>query len=149
MSMGLPTVLRAGFLLVVGAGVSLASIAEMKTDRPVPSAVKIERGRYLANNVAMCVVCHSPQEAIEEQSSLEHALFTGGTIGVEQPSWSETWSVSPPNLRILADTDPKRIYSVLTQGVRPDGTDPDNPMPPFRMTPADADAVVAYLRSLP
>jgi len=40
------------------------------------------------------------------------------------------------------------VISLLTTGqMRPDRPMPKGPMPPFRMQRADAEAVVAYLRS--
>jgi hypothetical protein len=40
------------------------------------------------------------------------------------------------------------VIRLLTTGIGRNGSPPDPPMPLFRMSTADAEAIVAYLRSL-
>jgi mono/diheme cytochrome c family protein len=43
----------------------------------------------------------------------------------------------------------EQFISFLQTGVRPDGSHPRPPMPPYRLNEEDARAVAAYIRSLP
>jgi mono/diheme cytochrome c family protein len=95
----------------------------------------------------MCVECHTPRD--EQGSLLEDQLFEGAPIPVQAPPWAESWAVKSANLIVLAESEPERVASVLQTGLRPDGTRPMRPMPPFRLSADDTKAIVAYLRSLP
>jgi len=53
-----------------------------------------------------------------------------------------------PALAGLLGLTAKDVRSLLQTGKRVDGSSPNPPMPPFRLTPEDAAAVVAYLESL-
>jgi mono/diheme cytochrome c family protein len=110
-----------------------------------PDAV-VERGRYLTHHVSMCVECHTPRD--DAGRLLDSKLFEGAPIPVAGPEWSEPWAVASANIVVLAQSEPQRILSVLETGTRPDGTSPRRPMPPFRLRPADAEAIVVYLQSL-
>src|SRR5262250_32718 len=48
-------------VLTAAVGLSAAGFASRSVG-PEPSSPLIERGRYLANDVAMCVQCHSPRD---------------------------------------------------------------------------------------
>ncbi len=108
----------------------------------------VERGRYLVHDVAMCVQCHSPRN--ENGQIIERQILRGGTVPVDGPSWAAdaNWAYLAPDLRALARARSDYLTTVLITGKRPDGTRPKSPMPPFRLTRQDAEAIVEYLRSL-
>jgi mono/diheme cytochrome c family protein len=66
---------------------------------------------------------------------------------VRGPSWSTSWAYSAPALAGLPGFTDEQIIQLLTRGRAGDRPVPMAPMPPFRMTPQDAAAVVAYLRT--
>lgn len=108
---------------------------------------QIERGRYLANDVAKCVECHSPRNA---SGAIERSqLFRGAPIPVSAPPFiaSGQWALWAP--QISGGAVDHIIVSVLTTGRRETGEVPRRPMPTFKMSPDDAEAIAAYLRSLP
>ena len=114
-------------------------------------ADSVSRGRYLVNS-AGCADCHTPRK--EDGSPIEELMFAGG----------ERWDLGPYGTVVTSNitsdketglggwTD-QEIRTVLTTGVRRDGSR----MLPFPMpwtayknwSPADLDAIVAYLRTLP
>lgn len=106
----------------------------------------VERGRYLVNDVAMCVQCHSART--ESGDIAPSKLMRGAPLPVEGPDWSEAWAYIAPDVVTLARGRPDYVIGVLTTGKRPDGTEPQRPMPPFRLSDEDAEAVVAYLKTL-
>ena len=108
----------------------------------------VERGRYLATQVAMCVQCHSPRN---ERGNLIHSrLFHGARIPVASPWPKSEWVfVAPRLIGLPATLGRERLVTLLMTGSRPDGRSPQPPMPPFRLTHDDAMAIVDYLASLP
>lgn len=129
--------------------VSLAAVlGSSRAAGPAPAedADAVRRGEYLALHVAQCVQCHTPRD---ETGSLDRTrLFRGAAVPVEGPDFVERWATHAPSLAGPSEREAEILLSVLTRGHRPDGEVPRPPMPPFRMERADAQAIVAYLRSL-
>jgi mono/diheme cytochrome c family protein len=108
---------------------------------------RIARGRYLAHDVAMCVQCHTPRTNRGELD--ETRLFEGAPVLVEPPHFPNfPWAVIAPAIAGLPGFTDEDEIALLTTGRRPSGRPPQPPMPPFRFSRQDAEAIVAYLRSL-
>jgi hypothetical protein len=128
-------------------------------DIPVPSLVlptspeEIERGRYLAHHVAVCMDCHSQRD---------WSQFAGpiipGTLGRGGERFDE--STGLPGVVIsrnitpaaLGDWSDGEIYRAITGGLRRDGSAlfPLMPYDAYRfMAQEDLLAIIAYLRTLP
>lgn len=126
-------------------------------DRQQPSAqadrsaqrteTPIERGKYLVHHVAMCVQCHTPRD---EQGNLKKvSLLQGSAIPVASPFSEQHWAFKAPQLAGLpAGFQEEDLVRLLRTGKGPRGNSPKPPMPPFRMTKQDAQAVAAYLKSI-
>jgi mono/diheme cytochrome c family protein len=110
-------------------------------------ADQVARGRYLVHHVAMCVQCHTPRDANGELDQTR--LLKGAPIPVASPFPTQRWAFSAPAIAGLPGFSDEDEISLLTTGRRPGSAAPKPPMPPFRLTREDAEAVVAYLRSLP
>jgi mono/diheme cytochrome c family protein len=108
-------------------------------------AALVARGEYLANSVAMCVQCHSPRD--QQHQILEDQKFRGAAIPVRSPFENEEWAYRAPNIGGLPGFTDGQVESLLTTGAMPGRVAPKRPMPPFRMSPEDAEAIVAYLRT--
>lgn len=131
--------------LTAAIGLSAAGFAS-RSAGPEPSSALVERGRYLVNDVAMCVQCHSPRD--ENGVLIEGQHLTGAPMPVRSPFTGQTWATRVPPIRGLNFLDESQAVNLLTKGIAHTGNPPDPPMPPFRMTPDDARAVYAYLKSL-
>jgi hypothetical protein len=70
-------------------------------------------------------------------------LFFGPLVPI--PNWADR-SV---NIAGLPGWDDKKAVGLLMTGLAPNGQPPRPPMPQYRMNKQDAEAVVAYLKSLP
>ncbi|MDF1790966.1 MAG: c-type cytochrome [Thalassobaculaceae bacterium] len=137
--------MRNSVVAALAAGFCLASISA--TSPASDSAV--ERGAYLMNAVAACGNCHTPfgPQGPDMSKALSGRL-------VED---TELWTVYAPNLTPDVETglggwSDAEIIRATREGVRPDGTVIGPPMPIglYRgMSDADAEALVAYLRSVP
>ena len=107
----------------------------------------VERGRYLVNDVAQCVQCHSPRTS--SGTIARDELMRGASIEADAPSWiGDMWASYAPNAITFARGRGDYVVTLLTTGKRPDGTVPKSPMPQYGLTVEDAEAVVAYLRTL-
>ena len=107
----------------------------------------VERGRYLVERVAMCVQCHTPRNQTGEL--LETRYLQGGPVPVSAPpNFRIDWAYKAPAIAGLPGYTIQDGIKLLTEGITPDGRVPKAPMPKFRLTRADAEAVVTYLKSL-
>jgi mono/diheme cytochrome c family protein len=127
---------------VVGLGALAALVA---ADRPAPPS-KIDRGAYLVHHVAMCVNCHSPRD--EKGDLINTRLLSGAPIPVSSPYSGQVWAYRAPNIRGLVGYTDEEGERLLMEGVNRNGARPRPPMEQFGMNREDAEAVVAYLRSL-
>ena len=138
-----------GAVAICGAGV-VAIAASWNATAPsatVPaSGTSIERGRYLANEVAMCVQCHSPRDAAGRL--IPGREFRGAPMPVSSPYSRATFAPSTPDIRSLSRFSGTAVARLLQTGIARDGNPPKLPMPPFRMSPEDAESIVQYLASL-
>ena len=106
----------------------------------------VERGRYLAEHVAMCVECHSGRD--EQGNILESERYMGAPVPAGPP-WANDWALRAPRNKGLPGYDDAMAMRLLTQGaIGRDGAQLRLPMPRFRMNNQDAADVIAFLRSL-
>lgn len=116
------------------------------------TADKIERGKYLANAVALCMDCHSTRD---------WSLYAGppkaGTLGAGGEYFSPEMgfpghvysrNITPHRLKDWTDGE---IYRAITTGVSKDGS-ALFPLMPYKyygqMDPEDIYCIIAYLRTL-
>ncbi|WP_437187137.1 c-type cytochrome [Planctomicrobium sp. SH668] len=106
------------------------------------------RGEYLVHHVAMCVQCHTPRDHDGELQLDEH-LLAGAALPVQSPFKNKIWGFQAPSLRSVGlRWGNDKFVAFLQTGKNPNGTVPRAPMPPFRMTEEDANAIAAYLNTL-
>lgn len=110
------------------------------------TATSVEHGRYLVEQVVMCLECHSPRDAAGNLLSGQE--LTGGPVPV-RPTWPNDWAIYAPRIRGLPGYTDELGLRLLTEGaIDRNGARLRSPMPRFRMSRDDAAAVVAYLKSL-
>ncbi len=108
-----------------------------------------ERGRYIAHDVAMCVQCHTPRDA--SGALIKDQEFMGGAFPVAPPTFmpEASWCLTAPRIAGLPGFTDDEAVEFFMNGARLGRHQPKWPMPPFHLDRADAEALVAYLRSLP
>lgn len=111
-----------------------------------PSQAPIERSQYLVERVAMCVQCHSPRDARGEL--IQQRLLTGARVPLASPYPNQQWAAFAPKIAGLPGWVEEDFVTLLQSGKRPTGERPRPPMPPFRLSRQDAEAIAAYLQSL-
>jgi mono/diheme cytochrome c family protein len=111
------------------------------------SRSEIARGKYLVENVAMCIDCHSPRG--ERGEFIKEKWLQGGPLGFRPvqpiPNWADT---APSIVGVPPGWTADEMIKLLETGVAPTGKPLRPPMPEYKMSRADATAVVAYLKSL-
>jgi cytochrome c553 len=116
-------------------------------------AAKILRGDYIVNHVAACPDCHTPQGPMGPVAGM---FLAGNPAFVTLPNGDMLGSRNLTNdVTGLKNRTDAEIKNMFQNGLRPTATgmEPLNPVMPYyifhNMTDADADAVVAYLRTVP
>ena len=106
----------------------------------------IARGKYIVEGVAGCGYCHTPRD---ENGDPDRTKWLAGAPVFYQPARRVSgWPTSAPRLAGLPPGSDAEMITLLTTSVSRSGRPLRAPMPRFRMTRADAEAVVAYLKSL-
>lgn len=107
----------------------------------------IARGQYIVEGVAACGDCHTPRG---ENGESDHTKWLKGAPVFLQPAQPVPgWPLVAPRLAGLPPASDAEIITLLTTGIWPQTGKPLRlPMPHFHMTRSDAEAVLAYLKSL-
>ena len=140
-----------GLLLYVKLALPNVGVAEdLKIDY---TQERIERGKYLANSVAVCMDCHSKRDWSKFSGPI-----TSGTVGMGGDRFDQT--VGMPGVFIAKNITPSGIgrytdgelYRLITTGVTKEGRAmfPLMPYPYYgKMDPEDIYSIISYIRSIP
>lgn len=148
-----------GLLLTVGCGddevkngyLNDGGAPESGSDAGDGSAdAMVQRGQYLVEHVTACADCHTPRG---ENGAFDQTRLLAG---VECLAGNAPVCLSSANLTNhetgLKNRSDQEVKDMFTRGERPDGT-ALHPFMPYwvlgNMSTADADAIVAYLRTVP
>jgi Tfp pilus assembly protein PilX len=108
---------------------------------------EIERGKYLVENVAMCVECHTPRDS---QGALrKDAWLAGAPIWIRPIPPIQSWADHAPALAGWPSFTEEQGERILEKGTGPEGEELRPPMHIYHMKHEDAKAIIAYLKSLP
>ena len=125
------------FLLIAVAVLAVLSSAQSKA--------QIERGKYLVVEVARCGDCHTP---INEKGEPLQDRWLKGAVLPFKPTVTMPWAEQSVNIAGLpAGWKSQDAVTFLMTG-KYQGQSPLPPMPEYHVTKEDAEAMVAYLRSL-
>ena len=156
-------------LAIVGGLLALAIVAILvkmyvlsPVSRPAPNVQApttpeaIERGRYLASSVAVCLACHSEVEVGTTGQNKMVDGRAGSGREFHDPSFPgklRTPNLTPDKQFGLGNWTDGEILRAMREGVSKDGRTLF-PMMPYKaygeqLSDADALAIIAYLRTLP
>jgi mono/diheme cytochrome c family protein len=144
------TIVLITLAVIIASVAPVAGAQEAKKATPAPATVNagsaVARGQYLVEAVAMCATCHTPRLA---NGQLDRSRWLGGAPVPYQPSQpTANWPMVAPRIAGQTPTNMDGMVTLLTTGIWIDGNPLRDPMPKFKMTKADAEAVVAYLKSV-
>jgi len=124
--------------------------APQKAQKAAPGATadqsQIDRGKYLVEDVGMCEECHTPRHANGDLD--ESRRLQGAAIWIMPVHTMTNWAMRAPALAGLPGFTDAEAETILEQGIGPNGLPIQPPMHIYHMNTADAQAIVAYLRSL-
>lgn len=106
----------------------------------------VARGKYIVEGVAMCGQCHTPRD--DEGNPDRNRWLQGAPVPWLSPKADPNWPLSAPRIGGNPPASDEDMVKLLTTGIWTTGNRLRPPMPQFRMERSDAEAVVAYLKSL-
>ncbi len=108
-------------------------------------STEVARGKYLVESVAMCGQCHTPRDA---NGVLDRSKWLEGASVPWMPAQSQmNWPLLAPRIGGTPPASDADMIKLLTTGIWTNGEPLRFPMMPFRMSEADARAVIAYLKT--
>jgi mono/diheme cytochrome c family protein len=130
---------------------AVACVAAIGIGGSASAQTAVERGGYLVNGILTCGNCHTPRGpgGVLDMSK----QLSGGPQTWDTPQYRVKGSnITPDKETGIGGWTDAQIKRSLQDGVRPSGV-PLSPQMPFAFykifTPADLDAVVAFLKSVP
>jgi mono/diheme cytochrome c family protein len=141
-----PAVISVFFCCI--AAVALVGLTATGSSRSTPAqSGEIQRGKYLVEEVAKCPECHTPRDA---NGNLDpHAWLQGAPIWIMPVRHIANWADNVPALAGLPSFTDEQMERVLEKGTGPEGEALRPPMHIYHMSPEDAKAIIAYLKSFP
>lgn len=126
---------------------ALASIALAQDTSKDP---KIERGRYLVEQVAKCQDCHTPK--MDNGDFIRSQWMKGTTLGFTPAAPVPNWKSKAPDVSansvIMKRWGEEGMVRFLETGKNPRGNKAGAPMPTYNLLHEDAEAVAAFLKSV-
>jgi mono/diheme cytochrome c family protein len=133
--------------------IALPSVGDAPKIKIEITPERIERGKYLANSVTLCMDCHSTRDWTQFSGPLmEGTLGKGGELFDQKAGFPGSYyapNITPYNLGKWSDGE---IFRAITAGVSKDGRAlfPVMPHPNYgKMDQEDIYSIIAYLRTLP
>jgi hypothetical protein len=122
------------------------SSAPQRQSKAGGAAADVARGKYLVEDVAVCGQCHTPRDS---NGNLDRTRRLQGASVPYLPSKPDMdWPINAPRIGGTPPASDADMIKLLTTGIWTDGHRLRLPMPQFRMERGDAEAVVAYLKSV-
>jgi mono/diheme cytochrome c family protein len=107
---------------------------------------QVAHGEYLVKGVAGCADCHTPRD--NKGEPVADQWLKGAKLSFAPLAPFPGWASASPDITGVEGWDTEKAVHFLMTGLDPSGRRPRAPMPQFRMNRTDAEAVVAYLKSL-
>ena len=111
---------------------------------------KVARGKYLVEEVAKCQECHTPK--MDNGNFIKSSWMKGSTLNITPaapvPGWHSAAPDITPNGALWKRWNEEGMINFLTTGKSPRGTAAGAPMPAYTLKREDAEAIVAFLKSL-
>ena len=132
-------------VIIFAMGLLIIGHAFCFAQSPTPAS-KIARGKYLVENIAHCGDCHSPHN--EKGEPIRGKELRGATLDFKMIKPLPVWADKSPNIAGLRGWEDADAVKFFMTGLAYNDLPARPPMPQYKMTKTDAEAVVAYLKSL-
>lgn len=135
------TIVSTAAVCVVCLALTLANSASAES-----GSSKLERGKYLVEQVGMCGDCHTPHN--EKGEPIQEKALKGAILPFKPTVPMPVWADKSPNIAGLPGWEDKDAIRFLMTGIAYNDLPARPPMPQYRFNQEDATAIMAYLRSL-
>jgi len=137
-------------LAACAAAVAILSIlvmtAALSSSASPARSAKVARGKYLVEGVGMCGDCHTPRN--EKGEAIPGKTLRGAVLSFKPITPMPVWADKAPNIAGLPGWTDEQAVKFLMAGIAYNELPGRPPMPQYRFDGQDAEAIVAYLRSL-
>ena len=134
---------------VRAAGLALAALRMWGQDAAGGDA-KVARGKYLVEEVARCQDCHTPK--MDNGNFIKSQWMKGTTMNLAPAAPVAGWHATSPDVTpagaVWKRWGEEGMVNFLVTGKNPRGGTAGPPMPPYMLKREDAEAIVAFLKSL-
>jgi len=120
--------------------------AGQKSRVHAPASVGVARGKYLVEQVGLCGDCHTPRN--DNGEFIKEQWLKGATLDFKPIAPVPVWVDKAPAIAGLPGWEKDAAIRFLMTGVASNGLPSRPPMPQYRFNVQDAQAIVAYLKSL-
>ncbi len=121
-------------------------LARQKAKVHAPASVGVARGKYLVEQVGLCGDCHTPRD--DKGEFVKEQWLKGATLDFKPIGQVPVWADKAPAIAGLPGWEKDAAIRFLMTGVASNGLPSRPPMPQYRFNVQDAQAIVAYLKSL-
>jgi mono/diheme cytochrome c family protein len=133
-------------VLVLALACSITLVASDSSHAKAGAAAKVARGKYLVDQVGLCGDCHTPRD--ERGGVIAAKYLQGAPLGFKPVAPVPVWADKAPAIAGLPGWEDAAAMKFLMTGISYNELPPRPPMPSYRFNRQDAEAVLAYLRSL-
>jgi mono/diheme cytochrome c family protein len=143
------SVFAAFALALLSDGVTLAFAQDQNPQRRSKTASAspdVARGKYVVEGVAMCGQCHTPRDSNGDPDRTR--WLQGAPVRWLPATPDSNWPINASRIGGTPPASDTDMIKLLMTGTWTNGNRLRAPMPQFRMDRTDAEAVVAYLKSL-
>jgi mono/diheme cytochrome c family protein len=116
------------------------------TQKKTASATLLARGKYLVEDIGKCGDCHSPHN--EKGEEIKEQKLQGATLPFKPTVPMPVWADKSSSIAGLSGWEKDAAIKFLMTGIAYNGLPARPPMPQYRFNQQDAEAIVAYLKSL-
>jgi len=134
------------FVLITLALLLVPIFADQKDKTHTPSAASVARGKYLVEKIGMCGDCHTPHN--EKGEPVKEQWLKGAVLPFKPTVPMPVWADKSANIAGLPGWNHDAAIKFMMTGIAYNGLPARPPMPQFRYSQQDAQAIVAYLESL-
>jgi hypothetical protein len=134
------------FLLGTTVGLLCLGMAQAQQKAHVSSPALVARGKYLVDGIGTCGDCHTPRN--EKGEPIKEKYLHGMVLDFKPTAPVPVWADKSPNIAGLPGWENPAAIKFLMTGIAYNELPARPPMPQYRFNRADAEAIVAYLRTL-
>jgi len=129
----------------------LLAIAIAGCAKPEPKG-QVELGRYLVEDIGQCATCHTPKTPggqFDRSKWMKGAILDIQPLGAAPADWHKTAPDLTPSGKLWTKWGEGALLNYLQTGHTPGGKPAAPPMPVYKYSAEHAEAILAYLKTLP